>query len=487
MKNLHTRLKNGPYRAFFLFLFLLSGLATAYTQGNMLVSEPIALRNDYGYELIGRLKDRILLFRDKYDEFEIQAFDGQMRMAWNRKLEDLDKGGIQVLAVVGGKNDFSVVHKVRKRGVTTLRVHKYDPGGNLIDSMTVKNYGERVFSPPSVDILRSEDRNCLVAINTADRSQLEITCFRLDKMQMLWDKTVHLDDNYFESIVKSMTLSNLGDFFLVTETNNRRNKIEEHEYKILHVFAAADQLIKVPLRDFLTHDVKFSYDNLNRQLLGVGLYADKNRDRANGIFFVNVKPDGDNTQALRYEAFSDKVISILRRKDVEDDTKGIADAEIQQVILRRDGGALVIAERHHEIQRGTAAGRGFWRDGVRMVMDYYYDDLLLVALHPDGQPHWTTVLHKKQYSQDDEATFSSYFLFATAEKLHFMFNDEIKYENTCSEYVVSPLGDFDRNSLMNTFGQNLRLRFRDALQISTNECLVPSEFRNKLRLVLLRF
>jgi hypothetical protein len=232
--------------------------------------------------------------------------------------------------------------------------------------------------------------------------------------------------------------------------------------------------------------VRFSFDNLNRQLVGVGLYADKNRERANGIFYANISPEG-KAPSLRYEPFTDKVISILRRKDVEEDTRGISDADIRQVVLRHDGGALIVAERHHEIHRGTAAGRGFWRDGMRMVMDFYYDDLLLVALHPTGEMHWTTVLHKKQYSQDDEATFSSYFLFMTPEKLHFMFNDEIKYENTCSDYVVSPVGEFDRNSLMNTFGQNLRLRFRDALQLSANECLVPSEFRNKLRLVLLRF
>jgi hypothetical protein len=35
--------------------------------------------------------------------------------------------------------------------------------------------------------------------------------------------------------------------------------------------------------------------------------------------------------------------------------------------------------------------------------------------------------------------------------------------------------------------QSLRLRFRDAIQLSATETLVPSEFRNKLRLVLIRF
>lgn len=486
MKNLHTSRQFAVLCRFIGLFCLLCPAPAAQAQGNVLISEPIALRNDYGYDLIGRLKDRILLFRDKYDEFEIQAFDSQMRLSWSRRLEDLDKNGIQILAVVGGRNDFSVVYKIRRRGVTNVRVHKYDPGANLIDTMTVKNYGERMFSPPAVEVLLSEDKNCLLVINNAERPKMETTCFVLDKMQVLWDKTVLLEDNSFDANVKSMTLSNAGDYFLVTERNNRRAKMEDHEFQVLHVHATAERIHRVPLPDFLTRDVKFAYDHQNRQLVGAGLYADKNRERANGIFYLKIGP-GSQTPSLRYEAFTDKVISILRRKDVEDDTKGVSDADIRQLILRRDGGALIVAERHHEIQRGTAAGRGFWRDGMRMVMDFYFDDLLLVSLHPSGELHWTTVLHKKQYSQDDEATFSSYFMFMTPERLHFMFNDEIKYENTCSEYVVNPLGEFDRNSLMNTFGQNLRLRFRDALQLNANECLVPSEFRNKLRLVLLRF
>jgi hypothetical protein len=121
------------------------------------------------------------------------------------------------------------------------------------------------------------------------------------------------------------------------------------------------------------------------------------------------------------------------------------------------------------------------------VVDFYFEDVFTVAFQPEGKVQWKTVLHKRQYSQDDEGTFSSYFLMRNADRLRFLFNDEIKFETTCSEYIMSPLGEYDRNSLFNTDGQNLRLRFRDAVQISSAECLIPSEYRNKLRLVLLRF
>ncbi len=277
------------------------------------------------------------------------------------------------------------------------------------------------------------------------------------------------------------------NFYLISEKNNRRAKLEDHAFHILRVNATGDALTRTPAPDFLTNHLQFIYDNENQQLVAAGLYSDKNRDRANGVFFLRTTPENNQPAMIHTEPFDDKFISIVRQKDVEDDNRGITEAEVRQLILRRDGGVILVMERNHEIQRGSAAGRGFWRDGMRMIVDFYFDDVLVIALQPDGQAQWKTVLHKKQYSQDDDGTFSSFFLLRTADQLRFLFNDEIKYENTCSEYVLSPLGDFDRNSLLTTANQNLRLRFRDAMQISASECLVPSEFRNKLKLVLLRF
>ena len=63
-----------------------------------LVSEPLSVRNDYGYEIIGRLKDRFLLFRDQFDEFEIQSYDTRFQLDWHKEIV-LEKRGVQVLAV----------------------------------------------------------------------------------------------------------------------------------------------------------------------------------------------------------------------------------------------------------------------------------------------------------------------------------------------------------------------------------------------------
>jgi hypothetical protein len=453
----------------------------------MYVSDPISIRNDYGYELIGRLRDRILLFRDKFDEFEVQAFDNQMHASWNKELDDLGRHNVQVMTVVGGKNDFAIIFKVKRRGHTLLRVHKYDPAATLIDSMTVRDYGDRIMETTSLDVVKSENKNCYVVYDIPERGKIDAVCFKLDKMQLVWSKEIALETNFSDDGVKGMVLSDAGELFLTSEHNNRRSKLDEHELNIWKINNTAESHKKVLLKEFLTGDVKFFFDNQRRRLVGGGLYGEKTRESVNGSFFISIGAELDTVHKINYAPFDDKFISILRGKDVEDDTKGIQEAEIRQLVMRQDGGIILIAERYHEIQRGTAASRGFWHDGMRMIVDYFYDDIFVIGMFPDGSAHWKTVLHKKQFSQDDEGTFSSFFLFRQPEKLHFLFNDEIKYENTCSEYLIAPGGGYDRNSLINTVGQGLRLRFRDALQLSSGECLIPSEFRNKLKLVLVRF
>ena len=74
-----------------------------------IVSDPLFIRSDYGYELIGRMRDRFLVFRDRYEDFVVQAFDAQMRLSWSKPLDDLDRRGMRVIAVVPGRNDFTVV------------------------------------------------------------------------------------------------------------------------------------------------------------------------------------------------------------------------------------------------------------------------------------------------------------------------------------------------------------------------------------------
>lgn len=473
-------------RFFRLFLLLLM-VSHEVTGQRITISEPLSIRNDYGYELLGRIKDRILVFRDRFDNFEIQAFDLELRATWNRELEDLEKRKAKVLAVIPGKNDFSIVYVERGKGKYMVRIHKYDPAAILIDTATIKTYSERVFSPPEPELLKSEDRNTIAIYNSTEREVVEIACFRIDQMKLLWDTNTFIEKFSGERNVAHRSVSNEGDVYLVTEYENRKGKIEAHRFQLLRTGVSPEVLRDIAFPDALTSDVKFVIDQQRQVLTGAGLWADKNKERANGVFFIRFDPNTQGNDLLVKTPFDEQFVSVLKSKDIaEGDVKGIEDADVAQLILREDGGVALIAEQHYEIQRGATGSSRFTRD-MRLIVDYYYDDVFLVSFSPEGVVQWRTILHKKQYSQDDEAIYSSWFLLRGRNEMQLMFNDEIRYENTCSSYEVSATGRFDRSNLLNTADQGLRLRFRDGIQLSANECIIPSEFRSRLKLVAIRF
>ena len=95
---------------------------------------------------------------------------------------------------------------------------------------------------------------------------------------------------------------------------------------------------------------------------------------------------------------------------------------------------------------------------------------------------------KSQYSQDDNALYSSYFLLKTRNNLRFLYNDEIKQENAVNEYIVTGKGTPDRKNIMNTQGAKLMLVMKKCNpNISGRSRLFPSERRRQLKLVKLTY
>jgi hypothetical protein len=118
-------------------------------------------------------------------------------------------------------------------------------------------------------------------------------------------------------------------------------------------------------------------------------------------------------------------------------------------------------------------------------VDYYFDDIFVACFSPNGEKQWENILRKKQFSQDDDGLYSSFFIFSNRSFLRILFNDEIKNESTVSQYLLLPDGRINRKSVLNTSNTKLNLRITDAIQIDETTLIVPSENNGKMSLVRL--
>ena len=57
---------------------------------------------------------------------------------------------------------------------------------------------------------------------------------------------------------------------------------------------------------------------------------------------------------------------------------------------------------------------------------YYYNDLIVISVSPDGEIEWNTKIPKFQHTVNDKGRVSSYAMAVVDDQLHFIFNDNPK-------------------------------------------------------------
>ncbi len=449
----------------------------------IVVSEEVSLKNDYAYEVLGKLDGNILLFRDMQNQFEVQAFDEELRLKWRRVL-NLEKRNADVIAIVPGDTSFHVIYGYRHKGNYYLKHNHYDPKVRVIDSTTISVI-EKLYFSPRFQFTISENKTKILLYRSDKEIEIQVGVYDVYTKEILWRKQVIFRNGSARRDFRQMLVSDAGDMFLIMdhERSSRRHK----EFDII-VVAEKDRVIRmrnVVLENYNAYDIHAAYDNVHKRLAISGMYSEKSMGKSLGLYLFTMGLQ-DKYADLHLIPFEQHMLEEIHGQEVSAN-KGLSDFLVKEIIFRQDGGLLLIAEMHKEYSRRpnitghrSDYGRGGW-------VDYYLEDILVFSVNPDGTDHWNTVLHKKQYSQDDNGMYSSFFVFKTPEKIHLLYNDEIRQENTVSEYVIRGNGFYKRNSVFSTNYQRLKLRFRDGLQIAYNECIVPSERSNRLNLVRITF
>ena len=471
---------------YILIVFFYSNTLHGFGQ-EITISDGLDIQNAISYDFLGKSNNNYLLFFEKEGANEVVALNEKLKYDWAKEIY-LDKRRPQVIGVIGQKNAFCILYVFQKKSSKAIKLHKYDFNCNLIDSFTIKEISNSFYQGLPTMVL-SEDKNMVYLFNkkNADFDILDGFVFQLDKQIKLWDKSIFLEEQFESKRLNPILLANNGTVYFISERNS--SKLEKHLIEILAVNNEnVEQKVNIPLDQFYTYDIKYVIDNLNNRLQAVGLTGDKSLSRAKGIFHITMQLNDTSHQFLiNNYPFSDSLASNLSGKKTVQN-KGILDVIVDQIILRKDGGLLAIIEQKKVVERRIVANRSPYGSNQYMpIFDHYNDNLLLYSFHPDGRSHWYTVLNKSQFSSEDDGVFNSYFLMKSPSNIKILYNDEIRDNTTISEYLVAPNGSFDRSSVLTTEKKDIKLRFKDGIQLSGNESLIPSENRNKLKIVRFKY
>lgn len=469
------------FRYILIFSLLLS-LHVAGLSQKVVVSNPIEISNQSHYEFIGYFNTQILLYFEEDGRLDVLAFDENMKKQWTKQLHMTNKKALTV-GLMPGNDEFHHFYSYSERDTTVLVHDIYNLKAELKESYFIlksTELGSRFLFHGSTD-----GNRCLF-FQPGVNDKLWAMSYEFHEAMVSWERKFSLDGR-FDRNFKGLQLNSQNELFVLLSTDNKNSRKEEHTFIVYYVKPGQQEVeaLQIPTPNFLINSSSMVYDEVNQKLNIAGFYTERNLDNSDGIFYFTLSPEEPQVNIKSYpwnQELKNKMIGGSGSR-----SRGIAGLELKRTILREDGGVLLIGEVEKIYQRRASfAERNMYSRGGNWV-DFVFEDLLLVSLHPNGEIHWNTVINKRQFSQDDNGLYSSFFVFSNPSMLRILFNDEIKANNTASSYEVFGNGEVNRSSILSTQYQQLQLRFKEAFQYSSTALIIPSEYKGNLKLVQIQF
>ncbi len=475
-------------RLILLHIILLTCFCVKLISQEVSISSELSLRNYFSYDILGDIDGKAIVFRDKGFVKEIDVFNRDLELVQSAELF-FEKKRVDVFCITEHDSVFQILYGYFERDTMFFKYRTYNNSVVLQDSSLILALHKREIRKKVVSTI-SEDKSKILLSTIDENDKLIFLLYNAQTRSLEWSSKVQLTGK-FENKTSGIVLANNGDFVILL-----REKLWTSNPNALTTVLIAprynlQKYVSFSLRDFNIDNFVIKPDNHNQSWLFCGTYSEKKSKEAEGYFYISKKFEAfDGIEIFNFLPFESNLYSELiqgRKKK----SKIFEDIKLKDIIFRNDGGFIVISEIAREYSRrnpySTYAQSSYDGYSRRSWIDYYNDDIIVTNINPTGDILWNKVLYKKQFSQDDDGIYSSFFVLRTPSRLRFIYNDEIKKNNTVSEYLMDPVGKIARNSLMSTAYQKMKLRFKDAIQISSNSIIVPSERSYDLNLVRITY
>ena len=274
-----------------------------------------------------------------------------------------------------------------------------------------------------------------------------------NQFEEIWTRDIQLPYNDEKFSVEEYRIDNQGNVYLLgviyqDQTRVRRQGKPTYQYVILAYTKDGEEVkeYRVDIDNQFITDLTFRIGD-DGNLVCSGFYSSVGTFSIKGTCFFRLNTQTKQLINLNFKEFGfDFVTEFMsdkqkeKIKEAEQKGKRKRSAELYQysldkLILRSDGGALLIAEQYFVQQRsnydryGTGfAGVGFsnrYYDPAFRNDDYYYNfnDIIVVNIRPDGEIEWATRIPKRQVTSNDGGYFSSYSMSIVRDKLYFVYNE----------------------------------------------------------------
>jgi len=461
------------------------------------------------FEIIGKVGGNILVFKNNRNLDVISVYDNNMKLIDRVPQDFLPEKYVNV-DFVQYPDFFYMVYEFQRKNIVHCSAVKMDGNGKKIgepvdlDTSQVSSSNNKIYNT-----IFSEDKEHIMVfkINSKNPKNFMFTTFLFDKQLGLIDRhRINITMEEKNEMFTNFSLDNDGQ--LVFAKFQKSNSSGDYISKV-SMITKASLADTFAIRDVGTNDrvldeIKIKVDNNNKRYILTGFYYKQKRGNIEGLYTMVWDKSTDTKLKETVTVFNEELRSVA--KSSEANLKmAFNDFFIKNIIVKKDGGYLLVSESEYTTTRGSAFNRWDYMYGYNpwiSPIDYYSpfynpyspwnrygygntptrynaENILVLSFDKDGNLEWSNVIPKSQYD-DDSDNLISHHIVNTGGELHFLYNQYERRTLLLSDQSISPEGKLTRYPTLRNLDKGYDFMPRYGKQISSNQILIPCLYRNYL-------
>jgi hypothetical protein len=469
-------------------------------------------RDDYrqvNFEIIGKVSSNIVIYKNYRSKNDLSIFDNEMKLKDKINLDFLPDKLINV-DFVPYPDFFYMIYQYQKRNIVYCNVVKMDAAGQKlvgpveIDTTQIGGASDnKIYST-----IYSEDKQHIMVFKINKRNERNYfftTLLYNDKMEFRKKSRLQVTMSKKDAVFSDFIVDNDGDFvFTRCSRNGSRDNISRMDLMIKPAMADSFRVNDIPLTNNFLDEVKIKADNINKTYLLSSLYYKQRRGNVEGLYIAIWDKAQNRVKAENYTIFNDELKEDAKSENTSAKT-AFNDYFIRQVLPKKDGGFMIVAELFFTSSRGNNWNRydylyspysmspyssynSYWspygmygnpwnRWNYGSSTRYYSENIALFSFDPNASIEWSNILHKSQFD-DNSSDALSYLIYNTGGEINFLYNQLERRVRLLSEQSVTPNGSVKRSPTLKNLDKDFEFLPKYGKQVGARQVVMPCMYRN---------
>lgn len=339
----------------------------------------------------------------------VRKYDANLKLEWSKDvIEQSTRKNVDFLAVIGQRILIFISEPMPKDDIIRNYYYSYDLQGNLVeDEATLALLPNEREQKVSLQYEFSPNQRRLLCFKSLRKGTGAETVlyYQFDESgEFVENGEIVLDypDNRFS--ILDLAVTNQGNLAVLGRFNQSTNVLGGEAYQYLAYWydtrQQRGQEYRIDLGGKFISDLAMRVDR-NENIYLAGFYSNRSTDNLAGTLLQVMRPDGSLLINATYPFDADFLRNYMTANQV-DRGRELRDFQLRDIVMRSDGGVVMVAEWAYTVTRSYRDIYGMWVDRTL----YYYRDLVTTSVAPNGAIEWNAIVPKEQVTERPTKTFS---------------------------------------------------------------------------------